>query len=170
MEKESNNNEENQLDTDSGDVDESARLIKEAEDHKNKYLYLYADFENYKKRAIKERSELVKYGNESLIRDLLSVVDNLERALDASKSSKENNALTEGVRMVAEEFKQVLTRFGVVPIDTVGRKFDPEKHEAVSQEQTDAHEPGTVTKEHVKGYTLNGRLLRPAKVVVSIKN
>ncbi len=137
------------------------------EEQKKKYLYLYAEFENYKKRAIRERSDLVKFGNESLVREILSVVDNLERALNHAGDANKD-ALVTGIQMVSQQFKDALSKFGVQIIPTAGLKFDPEKHEAVSQEVLEGKEAGTIVREHQRGYTLHGRLLRPAKVVVSI--
>ncbi|MBI2607084.1 MAG: nucleotide exchange factor GrpE [Deltaproteobacteria bacterium] len=144
-------------------------LQKELEAEKKKYLYLYAEFENYKKRAIRERSELVKFGNENLIRELLHIVDNLARAIDHAKSDPKGNfdAMVAGIEMVNRQFKDSLKKFGVEAIAAEGQKFDPEKHEAVAQEPVEEEsEIGKVLFEHQKGYLLNGRLLRPAKVVV----
>lgn len=144
-------------------------LQKELEAEKKKYLYLYAELENYKKRAIRERSELAKFGNENLIRELLHVVDNLARAIDHAKSDPKGNfdAMVAGIEMVNRQFKDSLAKFGVEAIAAEGQKFDPEKHEAVAQEPVEAEsEIGRILFEHQKGYLLNGRLLRPAKVVV----
>lgn len=141
--------------------------LKEAQ---NKYLYLYADFENYKKRVIKERSDLVKFGHESLVRDLLQVADNLDRALEHTANVE---ALVQGIRMVNQQLKDTLGRYGVKSIEALGQKFNPEQHEAVGQEKVageqDGQEDGSIIREHQKGYTLHGRLLRPARVVVATK-
>lgn len=141
-------------------------LQNQIKEHQNKYLYLYAEFENYKKRAIKERSELIKFGNEALSRELLQVADNLDRALEHTNNV---DALVTGIKMVNQQLKDTLTKFGATPITALGQKFDPEHHEAVGQEKSDQHEDGVVIREHQKGYTLHGRLLRPARVVVAVK-
>ncbi len=139
-------------------------LMAELEDSKNKYLYLYAEFDTFKKRAIKERSDLVKFGNENIVREMLSVLDNLERALEHAQNP---SAMVDGIKMVAQQFKDILGRFGVKTVDSVGKKFDPEMHEAIAQEESKDVPSGHVLKVHQHGYTINGRLLRPAKVVVA---
>ncbi len=137
-----------------------ARLQEELAAEKNKYLYLYAEFDNFKKRTLRERSDLVRFGHEGLARELLSVKDNFERGL-ASASNLES--LTEGLRMVAEDMKRTLERFGITEVKTIGEIFDPTLHEAMGQAPGAA---GVVVQEFAKGYTLHNRLLRPAKVVV----
>ena len=143
-------------------IQELELQVKEKE---NKYLYLYADFENYKKRAIKERSDLQKFGWESVARDLLQALDNLDRALDHTPPNSDKNWV-DGLQMSVNHFKAVLEKQGVRTIETLAKPFDPNLHEAVSQEKSDLP-PGTITKEHLRGYTLHGRLLRPAQVTVS---
>jgi molecular chaperone GrpE len=132
------------------------------EQEKNRYLYLYAEFENYKKRAIKERSDLAKFGYEGFAREMLLVMDNFERALQHTDNL---DALVSGLKMVSGEMGKILERFGISAVKTVGEKFDPNLHEAVGQEEGD---DGVITKEFLKGYSLHGRLLRPAKVVVGV--
>lgn len=161
--------EENKTETVAPVLSQEEILKADVEEQKKKYLYLYAEFENFKKRAIRERSDLVKFGNESLVREILTVVDNFERAL-AHAGDENKDALVTGIKMVGQQFKDTLGKFGVQTILAVGQKFDPEKHEAVSQEVTEEKETGIVVREHQKGYTLHGRLLRPAKVVVSISS
>jgi molecular chaperone GrpE len=143
-------------------VQELEAQLKEKE---SKYLYLYAEFENFKKRAVKERADLLKFGWEPAARELLQVVDNLERALEHAPPSTDKT-LIEGLQMVLNQFKSVLQKQGIQHIDSMQKSFDPEYHEAVGQEASDQPE-GTVVKEHMRGYTLHGRLLRPARVVVS---
>ena len=141
-------------------VDPIAQLQTELTAEKNKYLYLYAEFDNYKKRTIKERSDLVKFGNEGIAREFLAVKDGFELGL-ANATNLE--ALTEGLRMVVSDMKRTLERFGITEVKTVGEKFDPTLHEAVGQAPGQA---GVIVQEYTKGYTLHGRLLRPAKVLV----
>jgi len=140
---------------------------KEAQEHYDKFLRLYAEFENYKKRVAREKAELVRYGNEELLRELLPVVDNLERALEHARQKGDPEAILEGIELVLAQFHQVLGRFGVSPIEAVGEQFDPERHEAVMEMESEEAPPGEVISEVQKGYMLNDRLLRPAKVVVA---
>lgn len=128
-----------------------------------RYLRTAADFENWKKRAAKEREEVVKFGNERLLKDIIPVLDNLERALQAGGDSA---TLLDGVRMVLKQFTDVLSRFGVRLFASVGETFDPSRHEALMQAESDAP-VNTVISEMAKGYMLNDRLVRPAAVVVS---
>jgi molecular chaperone GrpE len=138
-----------------------ARVTEE----KNKYLYLYADFDNFKKRTVKERSDLMKFGWENVARDLLGVVDNLERAVEHMPANVDANLRT-GIEMILSQFRTALEKQGVTPITSDGSAFNPDLHEALGQEPADAP-AGTITKTLVKGYTLHGRLLRPSRVVVS---
>jgi molecular chaperone GrpE len=150
--------------TDSITVESLQAALKEQQ---SKYLYLYAEFETFKKRAIKERSELLRFGHEGMSRELLSALDNFERALEHAGKSADFTNLLQGIRMVHQQVSDTLSKFGIVPIDTVGQKFDPERHEAVAQDTHSQAPAGTITQEHQKGYTLHGRLLRPARVVVA---
>ncbi len=135
--------------------------LKEQE---NKYLYLYAEFENFKKRTIKERSELLKFGWENVARDLLQVLDNLERAM-AHTPAGTDKTLVDGLNMTIDQFRGALSKQGVTPVTSQGN-FDPMLHEAVGSEDS-SHPAGSIVKEHTRGYTLHGRLLRPARVSVS---
>lgn len=140
-------------------------LETQAKEKDAKYLYLYAEFDNYKKRAIKERSDLIKYGWEPTARELLQVIDNLERALAHVPPETDKNLLT-GLNMVLNQFTSTLQKQGVTAIESLEKVFDPNLHEAVGQEPSDLPS-GTITKEHLRGYTLHGRLLRPARVMIS---
>lgn len=143
-------------------IQELEAQLKEKE---QKYVYLYAEFENFKKRSIKERSDLMKFGWESLAHELLQVVDNLERAL-SHMPPQADPAITGGIQMVLNQFMAALNRQNVQPISTLLQPFDPNLHEAVGAEASE-HPAGTITQEQLKGYTLHGRLLRPARVIVS---
>ncbi len=142
-----------------------AELEAQVKEKESKYLYLYADFENFKKRSVKERSDLIKFGWESVARNLLGVVDNLERALDHMPENTDAN-FKQGLNMVLTEFRNTLQKQGVQLIETKDKPFDPNLHEAIATEESDLPQ-GTIVKDHVRGYTLHGRLLRPAQVVVS---
>lgn len=146
----------------------SSKLVElenELKNKESKYLYLYADFENYKKRAIKERSDAIKFGWENVARDLLSVLDNLERGLAHAAPGTDPNLIA-GLNMVSKQFRESMERQGVQSIATDKQKFDPEFHEAVATENSDVAS-GHIIREEQKGYTLHGRLLRAAKVVIS---
>lgn len=142
-----------------------AKANDAAEGH-DKWLRLGAEFENYKKRVQKEKSDLIKFGNENLLKAVLPILDNLERAIDHGKKMNENGPLLSGVEIILRQFLTILERFGVKPVAAMGESFDPEKHEAVFQAEID-EEPDRVISELEKGYLFHERLLRPAKVVVS---
>jgi molecular chaperone GrpE len=131
-----------------------------------------ADFENYRKRVERERTETYNRVVGELVHKLLPVVDNLARALDAERSleaseSKEFRHFLNGVELIAKQLNEVLESFGVEPIAAVGERFDPHVHEAVVTEPSDEHEPDTVVEELARGYRIGDRLLRPAMVKVS---
>jgi molecular chaperone GrpE len=151
--------------TESNKIQELEALVKEKE---QKYVYLYADFENYKKRVIKERSDLLKFGWEASARQLLEVIDNLERALAHMPKSADpgHKTLEDGLKMVLNQFKAVLEKQGVQHIAAEAKPFDPNLHEAIGQEKSE-HPEGHVVREEMKGYTIHGRLLRPSRVIVS---
>jgi molecular chaperone GrpE len=139
---------------------------KDATERHDQWLRLGAEFENYKKRMQKEKFDVMQFGNESLLRAVLPILDNLERAIDHGKKMKANGTLLQGVETTLRQFLAILERFGVKPVAAMGESFDPEKHEAVSQAESD-QEPDRVISELEKGYLFHERLLRPAKVLVS---
>ena len=126
-----------------------------------------AELENFKKRTIREREESIRFANEALIKDLLPVIDNLERAVAHAQGGGNGKPLLDGVEMVIRGLLDVLNRYGVTRIEAMGQPFDPVKHEAMAQVESEDHEPNTVIQEHHKGYLLHSRLLRPALVSVS---
>ncbi|MBI4041479.1 MAG: nucleotide exchange factor GrpE [Deltaproteobacteria bacterium] len=141
------------------------KAATETKENFEKWLYLRAEFENFKKRIEKEKQVHIKYGIEHFAKELLSVVDNLERAL--SFTEKENHEkLKEGIELTLKECLKVLEKFGINPIESLGMKFNPQVHDAVLQEESDA-EAGTILREEHKGYLLHDRLLRSAKVIVA---
>jgi len=140
---------------------------QEAEDNYVRLVRLAADMENLKKRQERERAELRQFANESLIKELLPVVDNLERALDHGRQLSAPEALLEGIERVYQGFLKALERFGVTPFVSVGQPFDPAFHNAMMQEEAPDVPDGSVIKELQKGYLMNQRLLRPAMVVVA---
>lgn len=149
---------------------EEALAASQAEVQKNWDLYLRAraDLENYRKRTQREKEELSRFANENLLREILPVLDNLERALDhARQGAADNSGLVQGVEMTLSQFQRVLEKFGVTPITSLGALFDPARHEALGQLESADQPPNTVVQELQKGYLLNDRLLRPAMVMVA---
>lgn len=141
---------------------------QEAKENYDRFLRVSAEFENYKKRSAREMSEFRKFSNESLIKEMLSVVDNLERALDSSRSDKQaDTGLVQGVDMTLKEILNIFEKFSVKPVESLGKPFDPAFHQAVMQEETDGHPENIVTNEMQKGYMMHDRLIRPSMVAVS---
>jgi molecular chaperone GrpE len=140
--------------------------VKEAHD---RLLRVSADYENYKKRSAREMEDFRKYANQSLLKEMLSVVDNLELAINAAKEEKNSDKkLIEGLNLTRNEMLRVFEKFNVKPIKARGEKFDPAFHEAVMREETDDYPENTVMSEFQKGYLIHDRLLRPAMVVVAV--
>jgi molecular chaperone GrpE len=138
-----------------------------------KYLYLYSEFENFRRRNERDRLDYIKFGHESFLKDLLQVLDNFERANAHAKSQTAEKgspmaSVAQGIDMIQYQFAEALKNQGVTAIVAMGQKFDPTLHEAVGEEESKS-EPGTIIKEMQKGYTLHGRLLRPARVVLAKK-
>ena len=138
--------------------------LKEAQD---RILRLAAELDNTRKRLEREKSEGIAYANEGIMRQLIDVIDNLERAIEHGESNVNCEGLLDGVRMTLKGFIDIFARFGAAPFESVGQSFDPNRHEAVIQEPSSEYPDMTVTREIQKGYTLRDRLLRPAMVVVS---
>jgi molecular chaperone GrpE len=140
---------------------------KEAKESYDRLLRTAADFENYKKRATREKEDWTKFANEDLIRAILPFIDNLERAVNHAQKVADTGVLVEGVRLTIQQLLQTLNKFGLSSFESVGKPFDPAMHEAMLVVETDKHEPNQVVEEFQKGYLLNDRLLRPATVSVS---
>ena len=141
---------------------------EEAAETYDRLLRVSAEFENYKKRSSREMAEFRKFSNQSLLKEMLSVVDNLELAMNSSKSHKAiDKGLLEGLEMTHNEILKVFEKFNVKPIDAKGKTFDPTFHEVVMQEKTDEFAENTVINELQRGYLMHERLLRPAMVVVA---
>ncbi|MDO9070506.1 MAG: nucleotide exchange factor GrpE [Deltaproteobacteria bacterium] len=147
-----------------------AEKTKEAEENYARLLRLAADMENLKKRQERERADLLQFANENLVKELLPVVDNLERALDHGRQLKAPQGWLEGIEMVHHGFLKALDRFGVTAHDSLGQQFDPAFHNAMMQEEAPDVPDGSVIKELQKGYLMHQRLLRPAMVVVARTN
>lgn len=153
----------------SSDASEIQKANELAEKYKNDYLYLRAEFENYKRNAIKERSEMMKYGPERIARDLLEIVDNFDRALSANVTAESFANFKQGVEMTAQELKNLLAKNSINEVPTEGVAFDPAVHEALSSEPTDKVPPGHISKVFKKAYKLHDKLIRPAQVIVATK-
>jgi molecular chaperone GrpE len=143
-----------------------APAAEEASVPRDQFLRLAADFENYRRRATREMDDARRYGIEKLLKDLLPLLDNLDRALSHAEGDK--NPVIEGVRMVAKQAFEILASYGVRAFGSLGEPFDPEQHEAVAQLASDRHPAGSVMEEMVRGYKIHDRLLRPAQVVVAV--
>jgi len=148
-------------------IEKISEVQASADNNMDSYLRSQAEMENMKKRFQKDKQDLVKFGNETLTKQLLPVADNLEMALDHSKDENSIEALREGVDLTLKGLLNVLEKAGVELVEAVGAPFDPNFHEAVSEQEDDRAEPGTVLKELQKGYLLNKRLIRPAMVIVN---
>jgi len=144
-----------------------AELEKELEETKNRMLRIAADFENYKKRSQKDSSENYSAGMNAVIKEMLPVIDNLERALEHCQVGVDDS-LFKGIKMVEESFLQKLKKIGVERFSSLGQTFDPSFHEAMMRKESNEHPPMTITGEFQKGYTYKGKLLRPALVIVSV--
>jgi len=140
---------------------------KQLEEEKDRCLRLNAEFDNLRKRNIKERDEFIKYANEKLIQELIDVFESLERGIENAKKADDKDKLIEGMELVYKQFKVVLEKNGLVPIKALGEKFDHRKHEAMMQTLTDEQEEDTILEEFAKGYMLNGKVIRYSKVRVS---
>lgn len=149
-----------------GELKEKAKLKDE---YYERVLRVQAEFENYKKRLDKDKAEFLNFANQALIYELLNIIDNFERAVDAADKTDDHKLLHQGVEMILKDLHDLLKEKGLAKIESVGKPFDPAKHEAISQVESDEYPDRTVVEELQTGYTINGRLLRPAKVKVSIK-
>ncbi len=139
----------------------------EAKNNYDRFVRQTAELDNFKKRSARDREEAIRYANESLIKDLLPVVDNLERAVAHASGGGNGKPIVEGVELVVKGLLDVLVKHGVAQISAIGQPFDPSKHEAIAQVESHTHEPNSVVDELHKGYTLRDRLLRPALVSVA---
>ena len=132
-----------------------------------KYLRLAAEFDNYKRLAQRDQRDQIKFGNEQILKELLPVVDNLERAIKSSKGASAIDALTQGVELTLKQLMGALAKFGVTAVESVGQSFDPATQQAVAQVPSDTVPENHVVEEYQKGYLLQDRILRPAMVTVS---
>jgi molecular chaperone GrpE len=143
-------------------------LVKENEELQDKFVRLMADFDNYKKRASKEKSDIIQFGNEGLLKDFLSIIDNIERLLTYSYGESSWKNFQEGIELLLTEVNKTLANYGVEPIEALGKAFDPNLHQAMQRSETVEVEANTVVEVYQKGYVYRGRLLRPSLVVVAV--
>jgi molecular chaperone GrpE len=157
-------------DADASAAEELLGTLREERDRlKDQLLRTAADFDNYRKRSRKELEDAERRGREETVREMLPVIDNLERAISAAGAATDVESVVDGLKMVLKLFEDQTQRIGISKVATVGERFDPAVHDAIQQVETDEHAPGTVMAEVVAGYRLGERLVRPAMVVVSRK-
>ncbi len=153
------------------ELDDLRRQLQEKTEEASKNYDLFlrerAEAENFKKRMLREKTEALRFASEPLVRDLLPVVDNLERALEHANGG--GQSVIEGVRLVLKSLVDLLERYGVTRVDAVGEQFDPARHQAMAQIESAEHAPNQVVQQHHRGYLLHDRLLRPALVTVAAR-
>ena len=140
---------------------------EQADEHYQRYLRTQADFDNFRRRTMKEKEDLAKYASAKVITELLPVLDNFERALSTGQEASETESFVKGVNMIFRQIQQVMEQEGVQPMNAVGEPFNPEFHQAIMQVESDEYEEGFVVEEVQKGYMLKDKVLRPAMVKVS---
>jgi molecular chaperone GrpE len=149
---------------------EYVKLSEDAAKYKDQYVRLYAEFENARKRMDREKQDFVRYANEGLIIEFLTIMDNLERSVESARANHQDyTAFVKGIEMVMAHIHDMLKKNGVKPIEAKGKMFDPHSHEVLMQEESDNFEEGIVLEEFQKGYCLGDRIVRTAKVKVAQK-
>jgi len=147
---------------------EKTKLVKEAEEYKDKYVRLYAEFDNARKRMDREKQDFIKYANEELIVEFLGILDDLERSVVSAQTKHEDyDAFLKGIEMVMVHVNDLLKKNGVKRVETVGKTFDPHCHEVMMMENSEDHDENTIIEEFQKGYYLGERVVRTAKVKVA---
>ena len=151
-----------------GSASQLEEAQQQAQDSYDRLLRVSAEFDNYKKRTAREMQDVIKYANEKIFKELLTVVDNLERAIEAAGVDRaDDDPLVKGIHLTLGEVLKILERHKVSPVKALGEPFDPTYHQAMMQEEVADQAPNTVVREMQKGYVIHDRLLRPAMVVVS---
>ena len=158
------NSELNQIDA----LNEQVKLLEQqVEKEKKEYLYLMADFDNFRKRTVKEKADLIRNASEKAMGDLLPIIDDFERGIEANRNTDDPEILRQGMELIYSKFVKYLERYGVKPIESTGQVFDPEIHEAIAMVPvTDEEQKGKVIDTPTKGYKINDKVLRHAKVAV----
>ena len=152
-----------------GEYEKLKEKAAKSDEYFDKFLRIQAEFDNYKKRLEKEKIEFIKFANSDIILEMLKILDDFERAVEAGKSKHDFDILYKGVEMIWNDLKEFLKQKGLKEIEAKGKPFDPHEHEAMMQEETDDEPEGQVVEEFQKGYKINDRVIRPAKVKVSKK-
>lgn len=153
---------------DTGELEQQLKeRTEESENYYDRLMRLQADFENYKKRMAKEKAEQIKYANEGLIQELLSVLDDLDRAVALGGEDSAIDSLSEGIGLIQSKLKDILGKAGLEEVEAKGREFDPNIHEAVMITPAADDDDNIVAEEVQKGYMLSGKVIRPSKVVVT---
>ncbi len=147
--------------------DRLAEVEAERDKIKDQLLRTAADFDNFRKRAKRDVEDAAARSREEILRELLPIIDNLERAVAAAENATDPKSVAEGVTMVLKQFEDVGNRIGIERVKSVGERFDPQIHDAVQQMESAEHESGTIVSEVLPGYSLRGRLVRPSMVVVA---
>ncbi len=142
----------------------------ECDEWKSRCLYTAAELENFRKRAAKERKEMLDYAGQNILFDLLDIIDNFERALEADKNENDPTVIIDGIEIIFSQLTKLLDKYGVARVPSKGEAFNPEVHEAIQQIPVPGSKPGTVVEELQKGYTFRNRTLRPARVVVTAEH
>lgn len=163
----SNDSENEEQVNDQEDTKDEKEIEEDKETFETKYLRMVADFQNYKKRSEKEKSDVYTYANEKFGTDLLEVLDNFERAIEQDKTDKANEPFLQGMEMILKQLKDVLKKNGIEEIEALGTEFDPNFHHAVAMESSDKYDKGCVTDVMQKGYKLKDRVIRPSMVRVA---
>ncbi|NBB90466.1 MAG: nucleotide exchange factor GrpE [Spirochaetes bacterium] len=144
-------------------------LEHENSDLKDQYLRKQADFENFRKRMTREKADAIAYANKQLLLDILQIIDDFERAIKSAEESRDFDSFHEGVALIEKQFTSMLERkWGLKRFDSEGEEFDPQKHEAVMTGEDGEHDKPVVLEDYQKGYFLNDKVLRSAKVKVSV--
>ena len=151
-------------DTAEPDIEE---LKRQLEDRQDRLMRALAETDNVRRRAQRDREDYVKYATEALLRDIIPVIDNLDRALNAARAAGESGTVVSGVELIQRELLRVLEKAGLSRYSAVGERFDPTRHEAIARVVSTDRPPDTVVQETAAGYLLNGRVLRPAMVAVA---
>lgn len=150
------------------ELEKELELAKsESKEANEKHIRLYAEFENFRKRAQKEKQDLIQFTQEEVLKEFLQILDDLERGLAHTEKSKDLKVLLDGVKLVEKNMLSLFEKFGLTALETVGQPFNPHVHEAMSHQESTEHAPDTVAAEFRKGYLLKGKLVRPALVAVA---
>jgi molecular chaperone GrpE len=145
---------------------ERDRLVEEKTDLQDRLLRRQAEFDNFRRRAEREKADVLEYANTETVRSLLPILDDFERALKVESADKE---YARGMELIYQRLSEALKKLGLEPIDTAGQKFDPYLHHAIDRVETGEHEDDAILDEYQRGYNFRGRLLRPAMVKVAIR-